>query len=63
MGFSQWIALTPVSAAAITIGVWSHVGYVEDVGWRETVDFEGSRYVGIISCILDGLPLTHMELN
>jgi hypothetical protein len=30
-------------------------------GWREALDFEGSRYVGLVSRILDGLPTTDME--
>lgn len=34
-----------------------------DAGWREALDFEGSRYVGLVSRILDGLPLTDMEPN
>jgi hypothetical protein len=29
----------------------------EGAGWREALDFEGSRYVGMVSRILDGLPL------
>jgi hypothetical protein len=35
----------------------------EGAGWREALDFEGSRYVGLISRILDGLPLTDMAPN
>jgi hypothetical protein len=35
----------------------------ERAGWREALDFEGSRYVGLISRILEGLPLTDMEPN
>jgi len=35
----------------------------EGAGWREALDFEGSRYVGLISRILEGLPLTDMEPN
>jgi Protein of unknown function (DUF4038) len=27
-------------------------------GWREALDFEGSRFVGLVGRILDGLPLT-----
>jgi hypothetical protein len=30
-------------------------------GWREALDFEGSRYVGLIGRILDGLPTTDMR--
>ncbi|MFJ9376510.1 DUF4038 domain-containing protein [Streptomyces sp. NPDC101455] len=33
----------------------------EDAGWREALHFEGSRHVGLISRILDGLPLTDMR--
>ncbi|SEP69227.1 apiosidase-like domain-containing protein [Microlunatus flavus] len=28
-----------------------------DAGWREALDFEGSRYVGLVGRILEGLPL------
>ncbi|MFG1688242.1 DUF4038 domain-containing protein [Nonomuraea sp. NPDC049269] len=30
-------------------------------GWRESLDFEGSTYVGLLGKILDGLPTTDME--
>ena len=30
-------------------------------GWREALDFEGSRYVGLLGRILDGLPTTDMR--
>lgn len=30
-------------------------------GWREALDFEGSRYVGLVGRILDGLPTTDMN--
>jgi uncharacterized protein DUF4038/uncharacterized protein DUF5060 len=30
-------------------------------GWREALDFEGSRYVGMLGRILDGLPTTDMR--
>jgi hypothetical protein len=33
----------------------------EGAGWREALDFEGSKYVGLVSRILDGLPLADME--
>jgi hypothetical protein len=33
----------------------------EGAGWREALDFEGSRHVGLVSRILDGLPLTDMR--
>jgi hypothetical protein len=32
-----------------------------DAGWREALDFEGSRYVGIVGKLLDGLPLEGMR--
>jgi hypothetical protein len=32
-------------------------------GWREALEFEGSRYPGIAAKILDGLPLAGMEPN
>ncbi|MEV0231975.1 DUF4038 domain-containing protein [Nonomuraea sp. NPDC050786] len=30
-------------------------------GWRDSLDFEGSTYVGLLGKILDGLPTTDME--
>lgn len=35
----------------------------EGAGWREALDFEGSRYVGLISQILEGLPFADMAPN
>jgi hypothetical protein len=35
----------------------------QNAGWREALDFEGSNYVGVISQILDGLPLADMQPN
>lgn len=35
----------------------------EGAGWREALDFEGSRYVGLVARILDGLPLADIEPN
>jgi hypothetical protein len=35
----------------------------EGAGWREALDFEGSRYVGLMSRILDGLPFADMMPN
>jgi hypothetical protein len=35
----------------------------ENAGWREALDFEGSRYIGLIPKILDGLPFTDMAPN
>lgn len=32
-------------------------------GWREALDFEGSKYPGIAAKILEGLPLANMEPN
>jgi hypothetical protein len=32
-----------------------------DAGWREALEFEGSRYVGLVGQILDGLPLAGAE--
>ncbi len=42
-----------------------HAAYflAEGAGWREALDFEGSRYVGLVARILDGLPITDMEPN
>lgn len=35
----------------------------EDAGWREALNFEGSRYVGLVGRILDGLPLADITPN
>ncbi|TFH04305.1 MAG: DUF4038 domain-containing protein [Spirochaetales bacterium] len=35
----------------------------EGAGWREALDFEGSRYVGLVPRILEGLPMTDAEPN
>jgi hypothetical protein len=35
----------------------------EGAGWREALDFEGSRYVGLVARILDGLPTADMAPN
>jgi hypothetical protein len=35
----------------------------EGAGWREALDFEGSRYVGLVSRILEGLPIADIEPN
>jgi hypothetical protein len=32
-------------------------------GWREALDFEGSRYPGIVAKIFDGLPFADMQPN
>jgi hypothetical protein len=32
----------------------------DDAGWRQALDFEGSRYVGLVGRILAGLPLVDM---
>ena len=46
-------------------GEGDHLPYflAEGAGWREALDFEGSRYVGLVSRILAGLPTTDMEPN
>ncbi|WP_327699168.1 apiosidase-like domain-containing protein [Streptomyces sp. NBC_00459] len=33
----------------------------DGAGWREALDFEGSRYVGLVARILEGLPTTDMR--
>lgn len=33
----------------------------EGAGWREALEFEGARYVGLIGKILEGLPTTHLQ--
>jgi hypothetical protein len=42
-----------------------HAAYflAEGAGWREALDFEGSRYVGLLAQILHGLPLADMAPN
>lgn len=35
----------------------------EGAGWREALDFEGSRYVGLVARILERLPLADMAPN
>jgi len=35
----------------------------EGAGWREALDFEGSRYVGRIARMLDGLPIADIAPN
>jgi hypothetical protein len=42
-----------------------HAAYflAENAGWREALDFEGSRYVGMLARILGELPLTDMAPN
>lgn len=40
-----------------------HASYflAEEAGWREALDFEGSKYIGLVRKILEGLPTTDME--
>jgi hypothetical protein len=61
-------ALMGVAYGAATLWQWrlhpdepGHGDYflVDGVGWREALDFEGSRYVGLVGKILDDLPLTN----
>jgi len=33
----------------------------ENAGWREALDFEGSRYVGLVGKLLEGLPIEGMQ--
>ncbi|HWQ15453.1 MAG TPA: DUF4038 domain-containing protein [Roseiflexaceae bacterium] len=35
----------------------------EGAGWRQALDFEGARYVGLVARILDGLPFADMAPN
>lgn len=35
----------------------------EGAGWREALEFEGSKYPGVVAKIFDGLPLAEMEPN
>jgi hypothetical protein len=35
----------------------------QHAGWREALDFEGSRYVGLVGRMLDGLPFADIQPN
>lgn len=37
--------------------------YAEDAGWREALDFEGSRFFGLVGKVLKGLPITDAAPN
>jgi hypothetical protein len=38
------------------------VGFINpDAGWLEALDYEGSKYVGLVAKILEGLPTTDMQ--
>jgi hypothetical protein len=76
-GHEAWLNLTAGGTMGVVYGaasLWQwrlhpnepdHADWctAPNAGWREALDFEGSRYPGIAAKILDGLPLTGMEPN
>jgi len=76
-GYEAWCNLCAGATMGVVYGAGSlwqwrlhpneagHAAYflAEHAGWREALDFEGSRYVGLISHILEGLPLPDMAPN
>src|SRR5215216_2212825 len=60
-------ALMGVAYGAASLWPWrlhpdepGHGSYflAEGAGWKEALDFDGSRYVGLVGKILDDLPIT-----
>jgi hypothetical protein len=76
-GHEAWLNLTAGGTMGVVYGaasLWQwrlhanepdHAAWctAPGAGWREALDFEGSRYPGIVSKIFDGLPLAGMEPN
>jgi hypothetical protein len=76
-GHEVWCNLCAGSTIGVVYGAGSlwqwrlhsnepgHAPYflAEGAGWREALDFEGSRYVGMIARILEGLPIADMTPN
>ncbi len=69
-GHEAWSNLCAGGVMGVVYGAgslwnWIHPGEVDqpewarapDTSWRQALDFEGSNYVGLMSRILDGLPL------
>jgi hypothetical protein len=76
-GHEAWCNLTAGSTMGLVYGAGSlwqwrlhakepdHADWctAPDAGWREALDFEGSRYPGIVARIFDGLPFAEMQPN
>lgn len=76
-GHEAWTNLTAGSTMGVVYGAGSlwqwrlhakepdHADWctAPGAGWREALDFEGSRYPGIAAKIFDGLPLAGMQPN
>lgn len=74
-GHEAWSNLCAGGTMGVVYGAgslwqWAHRGdepgqapyfLAPGCGWREALDFEGSRYVGLVARILDGLPTTDMQ--
>jgi hypothetical protein len=76
-GHEAWLNLTAGGTMGVVYGaasLWQWRLHADEpdhaawctapgAGWREALDFEGSRYPGIAAKIFDGLPLEGMEPN
>ena len=76
-GHEAWVNLTAGGTMGVVYGAGSlwqwrlhdkepdHAAFFSapNAGWREALDFEGSRYPGIAAKILDGLPFAGMQPN
>jgi hypothetical protein len=74
-GHEAWLNLTAGGTMGVVYGaasLWQwrlhanepdHADWctAPNAGWREALDFDGSRYPGIVARIFDGLPLAGME--
>jgi hypothetical protein len=61
----EWDAYRqPLAMAAARQGArLRRLVHAPGVGWREALDFEGSRYPGVAAKIFDGLPFADMQPN
>ncbi len=76
-GHEAWSNLCAGGTMGVVYGAgslwqWAHRGdepgqsdffLAPGAGWRQALDFEGSRYVGLVARILDGLPTADMAPN
>lgn len=76
-GHEAWCNLTAGSTMGLVYGAGSlwqwrlhpnepdHAAWctAPNAGWREALEFEGSRYPGVAAKIFDGLPLAEMQPN
>jgi hypothetical protein len=76
-GHEAWLNLTAGGTMGVVYGaasLWQWRLHADEpdhadwctapgAGWREALDFEGSRYPGIVAKIFEGLPLAGMEPN